>query len=139
MCYLRSCIVLYVVLFLNEFTLVFSVELWWSCHLIGNRLWCSLWGACHLWPFVIYLCFVLVGTRLGFIYLYGSMLYLFHEWNPWVLFGNLFMMFDDVEPWGTIPLCFTTRGRLWMKLIWHTFIHKKKLHVFSLIKLIQEF
>ena len=38
------------------------------------RGYCGLGGRFRgeIRPFVIYLCFVLVGTRLGFIYLHGS-------------------------------------------------------------------
>ena len=63
-----------------------------------TRGWCGLGGRLRgkIWPFIIYVCFVLVGTNLGFIYLHRSMLYLFLEWDPWVLYGDLFMMFDDV-------------------------------------------
>ena len=61
--------------------------------------WLSVGLRGEIRPFVIYLCFVLVGTNLRFIYFHGSMLYLFPKLDPWVLFGDLFMMFDDVVPW----------------------------------------
>jgi len=68
-----------------------------------TRGWCGFDGGLRgeIWSFVIYLCFVLVWTNLGFIYLNGSMLYLFYELDHWVLFEDLLKMFDDVVPWGT--------------------------------------
>ena len=94
--------------------------------------WCEFGGGLRgeIRPFVIYLCFVLVGTNLGFIYLHGSMLYLFPELDPWVLFGDLFMRFDDVMHWSIHTFIFYDLRIFykWSLYDMHVFMEKNYAH-----------
>jgi len=95
-----------------------------------TRGWCGLSGRLRgeIRSFVIYLCFVLVGTKLGFIFLHGFMLYLFPKLDPWILFGNLFMMFDNVVSWGACTFMFYNSRTFYKWSLYDTFVFmiKKK-------------
>jgi len=65
-------------------------------------------------------------------------LYLFTEWNPWVLFVDLFMMFDDVVSWDKHIFMFYDLRIFYGWRLYDTLV-LRKVNVFSLIKLIQEF
>ena len=79
---------------------------------------------------IIYLCFVLVGTYLVFIYFHGSMSYLFPKLDPWVLFGDLFFMFDDLVPWNTLIFMFYDWSFMDEVYMIHLYSWKKITYIF---------